>query len=62
MHCNLFNLGDFSLQSGADLLNAKFAFKTYGKLNANKDNVVVLPTFYTGKRTRNEGFLVTVGR
>ena len=45
MHRNLFNLGDFSLQSGAELLSTKFAFKTYGKLNANKDNVVLLPTF-----------------
>ena len=27
-----------------------------GKLNSNKDNVVVLPTFYTGNHLRNEGF------
>lgn len=52
----LFDLGNFELQSNAVLLNAKLAYKTYGKLNAAKDNVVVLPTFYTGSHMRNEGF------
>ena len=36
--------------------DAKLAYQTYGKLNAAKDNVVVLPTFYTGSHKRNEGF------
>ena len=33
------------------------AYKSYGELNAARDNVVVLPTFYTGSHIRNEGFL-----
>jgi len=49
-------LGDFQLQSGAILPDAKLAFKTYGELNGKKNNVVVLPTFYTGSHGRNEGF------
>ncbi len=54
--CYVFDLGDFGLQSGTTLSNAKLAYKTYGKLNAKKNNVVVLPTFYTGNHMRNEGF------
>lgn len=52
----IFSLPDFELQSGSILPEAKLAYKTYGQLNAAKDNVVVLPTFYTGSHSRNEGF------
>lgn len=45
-----------SLQSGDTLCDAILAYKTYGELNRAKDNVVVLPTFYTGSHVRNEGF------
>jgi homoserine O-acetyltransferase len=51
-----FDLGDFELQSGVVLPSAKLAYKTYGELNASRDNVVLLPTFYTGSHMRNEGF------
>ena len=51
-----FNLGDVKLQSGETLLSAKLVYKTYGSLNADKSNVIVLPTFYTGTHYRNEGF------
>jgi len=54
--CEIFNLGEFELQSGQVLANAKLAYKTYGKLSDVKANVVVLPTFYTGSHMRNEGF------
>ena len=52
----LFDLGNFELQSGGFLPGAQLAYKTYGELNDNRDNVVVLPTFYTGSHMRNEGF------
>jgi len=52
----VFDLGDFELQSGGVLPGARLAYKTYGELNANRDNVVLLPTFYTGSHMRNEGF------
>ena len=55
MHA-LFDAGDLTLQSGEVLPAAKLAYKTYGSLNAAKDNVVLLPTFYTGTHVRNEGF------
>jgi homoserine O-acetyltransferase/O-succinyltransferase len=53
---SVFELGDFELQSGEALPGARLAYKTYGKLNAQRDNAVVLPTFYTGSHMRNEGF------
>ena len=56
MNCDYFDLGNFKLQSGSVLSNATLAYKTYGKLNSAKDNVVLLPTFYTGSHIRNEGF------
>ena len=52
----VFDLGNFELQSGVVLPGAQLAYKTYGELNASRDNVVVLPTFYTGSHMRNEGF------
>jgi homoserine O-acetyltransferase len=51
-----YEMADFELQSGIVLPCARLVYKTYGELNAAKDNVVVLPTFYTGSHHRNEGF------
>ena len=51
-----YELGTVTLLSGDKLDSAFLSYKTYGKLNKNKDNVVVLPTFYTGSHQRNEGF------
>ena len=51
-----FDAGDVGLQSGEVLPAAKLAYETYGTLNAAKDNVVLLPTFYTGTHHRNGGF------
>ncbi len=55
MHAR-FKAGDLNLQSGEVLPAAQLAYKTYGSLNAAKDNAVLLPTFYTGTHERNEGF------
>jgi homoserine O-acetyltransferase len=49
-----FDLGDVVLQSGATLRDAKLAYKTFGTLNANKDNVIVYPTWYSGQHYDNE--------
>lgn len=47
-------LGDIVLQSGETLYNAKLAFKTFGTLNADKSNVIVYPTWFTGFFSDNE--------
>ena len=52
-----FNLGNVRLLSGKILKSANLAYKTYGKLNKDQSNVIVLPTFYTGTHIRNEGFI-----
>ena len=49
-----FELGDVTLQSGKMLRGAKMAYKTYGTLNAAKDNVIVYPCWYSGTHLENE--------
>ncbi len=57
----IFELGAVTLQqSGNTLPDAKLAYKTYGSLNARGDNVIVMPTFFTGTHVRNEGYLRAV--
>lgn len=53
---DVFRLGDVVLRSGGVLPDARLAYKTYGRLNAAKDNVVVVPTHYTGKHANNESY------
>lgn len=50
----IFDLGDFTLQSGATLRGAKLAYKAFGDLSAKKDNVIVYPTWYSGQHYDNE--------
>src|SRR5271156_6717226 len=50
----IFELGDVVLQSGLTLRGAKLAYKTYGKLNAAKDNVIVYPTWYSANHADRE--------
>lgn len=50
----IFDLGEVALQSGATLRDAKLAYKTYGTLNADKSNVIVYPTWYSGQHYDNE--------
>lgn len=54
MDYEIFDLGDVPLQRGATLRNAKLAYKTYGKLDADKGNVIVYPTWYSGQHYDNE--------
>ena len=53
----VFNLGNIKLLSGQILKSAKLVYKTYGNLNKDLSNAVILPTFYTGTHVRNEGFI-----
>lgn len=52
----IFECGDLPLLNGGILRDAKLAYQTYGTLSETGDNVVVMPTFYTGTHARNEGF------
>ena len=57
----IYDLGDVKLQKGATLRDCKLAFKTFGTLNAAKDNVIVYPTWYSGQHYDNE-WLIGEGR
>ncbi len=50
----VFELGDIDVQSGLKLRNAKLAYKTYGELNAGRDNAIVFPTFFGSQHPANE--------
>ena len=49
-----YELGDMRFQRGATVRGCKLAYKTFGTLNADKSNVVVYPTWYSGQHTDNE--------
>lgn len=49
-----FEIDQVKLQRGATLRNAKLAYKTFGKLNAAKDNAILYPTWYSGQHYDNE--------
>ena len=53
----IFELGNLRLQGGATLRGAWIAYKTYGTLNAAKDNVIVFPTFFGGQHYANEAII-----
>jgi homoserine O-acetyltransferase/O-succinyltransferase len=50
---SVLELGDFLLDSGELLKNARLAYATYGQLNAHRDNCIVFPTYYTGNHQSN---------
>src|SRR5262245_2851287 len=44
-----FALGRFTFESGVTIDNAHVTYVTWGKLNAAKDNAVLLPSWYGGR-------------
>lgn len=44
----IFELGDFRLESGTILPSAKLLYVTYGRLNAARDNAVLIPSYHGG--------------
>ena len=49
-----FALGDFTLQHGDVLPGARLAYRTYGRLSADKSNAIVFPTWFAGTHEANE--------
>ncbi len=43
------DLGNFTLDSGKVMPGLKIGYRTYGKLNADKSNAIVFPTWFNGK-------------
>jgi homoserine O-acetyltransferase len=51
-----YTIDNFVLQSGIKISQVQLAYRTYGDLNENKDNVVIMPTYYTGGDQCNEPY------
>jgi homoserine O-acetyltransferase len=49
-----FDLGDFELDGGVTLPDAKLAYTTYGTLGDARDNVIVWPSWFTGSHAEHE--------
>jgi homoserine O-acetyltransferase len=54
---DIFEFETVRLQAGLTLRPAQLAYKTYGQLNAARDNVIVMPTFYGGQHAENEALM-----
>jgi len=57
----IFNLGDFFLESGVVLPEAKLSYVTHGKLNKEKNNLIVVPSAYLGDH-HGFDFLIDKGK
>ena len=44
----LAELGDCKLENGQHINNCQVGYRTYGKLNADKSNIVLMPSWYNG--------------
>ncbi len=55
MNYDIFNLRNVTLQSGETLPNAFLAYKTYGKMNERKDNVIIFPTALGDQHDQTNG-------
>src|SRR5262245_5239670 len=57
----VFNLGNFPLESGVTLPEAKLSYVTHGTLNAAKSNAILLPSWYSGDH-HGYDFLIGPGK
>ena len=48
-HPQVFELGDLALQGGGTLADARLVYKTYGRLDEDRSNVILYPTSYSAQ-------------
>lgn len=48
-------LGDFKLENGEVIQDCKLGYRTFGKLNADKSNAILFPTWFGGKSDQLTG-------
>ena len=53
----LFELGDFQLDSGGVLKDAQLAYATHGKLNDDKSNAILFAIMFSGTSKHMEGYI-----
>ena len=49
------SLGDFKLESGEVIRDCRIGYRTFGQLNADKSNVVIVPTWANGTTAQMDG-------
>ena len=56
-------LGDFKLESGKYIYDCRLGYRTFGRLNGDKSNVVLVPTWLAGTTSISGSFRIrTAGR
>lgn len=58
---HVFDLGDFELESGRVLHDARIVYQTHGSLDASAANAILYPTWFMGTHVENE-WLIGDGR
>ncbi|MGS0754138.1 alpha/beta fold hydrolase [Roseateles sp. GG27B] len=58
----LYDIGNLELEEGGTLRACQLAYATFGKLNAAKDNAVLVPTWYSGTNKIMEQVYIGAGR
>jgi homoserine O-acetyltransferase/O-succinyltransferase len=56
------DIGPLELEEGDSLANCTLAVATHGKLNAAKDNAILVPTWYSGTSKIIEQVYIGKGR
>jgi homoserine O-acetyltransferase len=56
------DIGNLPLEEGGTIRGCKLAYATFGKLNAAKDNAILVPTWYSGTNKIIEQVFVGPGR
>ena len=55
-----FAAGTLELQHGGTLMDARVVYQTFGKPAADGRNVIVMPTYYTGRHEDNARMIGSV--
>ncbi|MEO8630978.1 MAG: alpha/beta fold hydrolase, partial [Betaproteobacteria bacterium] len=55
-------IGNLELEEGGTIRECKLAYATFGKLNAAKDNAILVPTWYSGSNKIIEQIYIGSGR
>ena len=53
----LYSLGDFELEEGGVIPNCQLSYATHGQLNEEKNNVIVIPTWFSGTSKDYESYI-----
>lgn len=58
----LYDLGNFALEEGGTIRGCQLAYSTFGKLNAKKDNAILITTWFSGTSKIMEQVYTGAGR